>query len=276
MIRFHCPGIPHSAKKYNIIAGLERLAELGIDGIEIPFTHGVRMSLETATKVRAKAEELGLSITLHGPFWINLSAEGATYDKSLRHILATIEKGAELGARSITFHAAYYQKHSPEEVFAKVQAALTTIVEAAAERNISHVQIAPEVTGKPSQFGDVEELVALSQSLHGNTSLCIDFSHLYARTQGIENGTESFRRTLTCVREGMGGDALSHLQMHLSGMVFGPKGERKHRSLAEEDELEWKKLLEVLKEENVSGWMAVETPDLEESTLLAQQYYQSL
>ena len=74
--------------------------------------------------------------------------------------------------------------------------------------------LCPEVTGKASQFGSLEELLRLVKEI--GCGLTVDFSHLYARHQGkIDYG-----------------DILNKLpekfHAHFSGIEYGEKGERKH------------------------------------------------
>ncbi len=116
----------------------------------------------------------------------------------------------------------------------------------------------------------------VASNFENRVSLCVDFAHLYARTNGRENGRESFGNTLSKIEEGLGKSYLENLHIHLGGITYSEKGEKKHRTLQEETEFKWMELLEVLKEKQVSGWVSVETPDIETSTKIAKEYYNSL
>jgi len=82
------------------------------------------------------------------------------------------------------------------------------------ERRKWQVTLSPEVTGKPSQFGSLEELLRLKQET--GCGITVDFSHLYARQQGDID----YARILKKLPQ--------KFHAHFSGIKYGPKGERKH------------------------------------------------
>lgn len=96
--------------------------------------------------------------------------------------------GSICGARSIVFHPAYYQKDKPEDVFSKVLQKLQELTVRMADENID-VVLRPETTGKPTQFGSLDETLNMCSQLD-KVLPCIDFAHLHARSNGKEN---SFR-----------------------------------------------------------------------------------
>lgn len=277
MLRFHTPGIPLTSSTNNILAGLDRIKELDLDGIEIEFTHGVKMSSELAFKVKDALLKYDLTSTIHGPFWINLnSKEDEKIEASKKRILDSVIKASELGAKSVTFHAAFMHEDSSDVVSSKVRDALLEILDETRRLDIDHILISPEVTGKETQFGSIEQLINLTNMLDNKIKFCIDFSHNYARTLGSENGSDAYERIITSIIANLGTEFLQNLHMHTGGILYGPKGETKHRPLDLEVEFEWKELFKVLKKYNVSGWITIETPDIEKSTKIARNFYYSL
>ncbi|MFZ5425075.1 MAG: TIM barrel protein [Patescibacteria group bacterium] len=277
MLRFHSPGIPTPAKPKGILAGLDYIKQYGLDGMEVLFTHGVNMSSALASAVKQKAQNLDLTLTVHGPYWINFnSLDKSKFEASIERVINTIIKGHELGAKSITFHPAFTHGDSPEVVTSRVVTGLRDVISKLDYTDTLDVLIAPETTGKPTQFGSVDDILAVSTAFNKQTSICVDFSHYYARTNGKENGKKSFQQTLNKISGSLGVSALKNLHIHISGIIYSEKGEIKHRTLKEETEFEWKTLLQVLKENDVSGWVSVETPDIEISAKIAKDYYHSL
>jgi deoxyribonuclease-4 len=65
----------------------------------------------------------------------------------------------------------------------------------------------------------------------------------------------------------LGKKALKHVHMHFSGILYGPKGEKKHLPLQESD-AKWKDFLKVLEDRRVEGTVVCESPLLEKDTLL--------
>jgi deoxyribonuclease-4 len=270
---FGTAGVPHSASGSDPASGVLRVAELGLGAMELEFVHGVRIRDEMADRVRRVAEENEIALTCHGPYYINLNAQEKEKKRaSIKRILDTARAAQRVGARSITFHAAFYMKQDPEKVHRVVADALAGIMDTLKKEKI-RVQVRPELTGKPSQYGDLEELLALSKEIEGVLP-CIDFSHLHART-GAENSLAEFEATLKRYARVLGKKALADLHLHVSGIEYTPKGERRHLLLKESD-FKYRDLLKALKSAGAGGVLVCESPNLEDDALLLQRSYKRI
>ena len=271
---FGTGGVPVSAKSRSTEAGIERIAELGLGCMEIEFVHGVRMSPQVAVSVGELAVRKRVVLTAHGPYFINLNAvEPQKVHMSKERILQTARIAALFYARSITFHAAFYLKSTPAETYTAVKRHLEEVVNTL-RREGNKVTISPEVTGKPSQFGTLEELLQLSNEIEG-VAFCLDFSHCHART-GKANSYQEFLDILDQIERKLGRQGLDNMHIHLSGIAYGNKGEIKHLMLPDSD-FKYAELLKALKERRVKGVVVCESvPYLEKDALLLQQTYQAL
>ena len=271
---FGTGGVPVSAKLRSTEAGIERIAELGLGCMEVEFVQGVRMSPKVAVSVGELAARKKVALTAHGPYFINLNAvEPEKVHMSKERILQTARIAALFGARSITFHAAFYLKSTPAETYTKVKRHLEEIVNILRNED-NKVTISPEVTGKPSQFGTFEEILQLSSEIEG-VAPCIDFSHWHART-GRANSYQEFLGMLDQVEKKLGRRGLDNMHIHVSGIAYGKKGEIKHLMLPESD-LQYAHLLKALKERKAKGVVVCESvPYLEQDALLLQQTYREL
>ena len=271
---FGTGGAPHSAADRSVTAGVKRISELKLDCMEVEFVRGVRIKQEVAEETGKAAAELGVTLTCHGPYYINLNSEEAEKRQaSLKRILDTARAAHWLGAVSITFHPAFFMKKDPEKVYQVVKQALAGI-SATVKKEGLEVRISPELTGKPSQFGSLEELLRLSREVE-NIHPCIDFSHYHARTAGAQNSYEEFCVTLEAIETALGRPALERLHMHLSGINYTPKGERNHLNLPESD-MEYVALLKALKDFKVGGQLICESPNLEEDAGMLKDTYLGL
>ena len=63
--------------------------------------------------------------------------------------------------------------------------------------------------------------------------------------------------------------------MHVSGIEYGPRGERRHQPLAE-TRFRWRELLRALKDLRVSGWVVSESPAMEDDALKLQRAYRRM
>ncbi len=274
-LRFGTGGVPLSAKDRSIAAGIKRLVELELDHMEIEFVHGVRITQAAAEKAGALARESGITLTCHGPYYINLNSEEADKrEASVRRILETGRAAHWLGAKSITFHPAFMLKNSEAEVHAVVRDALRDILDTLSREGIADVRVSPELTGKESQFGSLRHLLALAAEVPGLRP-CIDFSHYHARTGGKQNTYEEFCATLEAIQNTLGREALEHLHMHVSGINYTAKGERNHLVLKESD-LEYVALMRALREFEVGGWLVCESPNLEDDARLLKDTWSAV
>jgi deoxyribonuclease-4 len=271
---FGTGGVPVSAKSRSTQAGIEHIAELGLGCMEVEFVQGVKMSPEVAVSVGELAAKKKVVLTAHGPYFINLNAiEPQKVHMSKERILQTARIAALFGARSITFHAAFYLKNTPAETYATVKKHLQEVMNILRKEG-NRVTISPEVTGKSSQFGTLEELLQLSSEIEG-VAFCLDFSHWHART-GKANSYQEFLDILDQIERKLGRRALDNMHIHLSGIAYGKKGEIKHLMLPDSD-LRYAELLRALKERKAKGVVICESvPYLENDALLLQQTYGAL
>jgi deoxyribonuclease IV len=271
---FGTAGVPNStAKKNNPVDGVKRIHELGLDCMQLEFAHGVRMKEEVSSALRKVSYELGVPLTSHGPYYINLNArEQDKIDSSVERIIQTAKISDLCGAESMTFHAAFYMKDSPYDVFDLVEKSLNVIEERLSRLDIE-IELRPELTGKTSQFGSLEELISLSKSVN-SCKPCMDFSHLYART-GSVNDYKGFCETLEVLKNELGANALREMHIHISGISSNSKGDLKHLNL-EKSKFNWKDLMKALKDMDCRGYVVCNSPNLEVDAGMLKEYYTAL
>jgi len=270
---FGTGGTPHSTKPpKSTIDGIERIAEVGLGCMEIEFVQGVRMGEAGARLVAEKAANLGIKLTAHAPYFINLNAhEPEKIKASQDRLLQAARIGSICGVESIVFHPAFYLGDPPNETYNNVKEYLGEVMRQLKQEN-NRVWVRPEVMGKLSQFGTLEEVLNLSTELEG-VAPCIDFSHWHARTDAFNSYSE-FASILQLVKERLGTTALDNMHIHASGIAYGKKGEIKHLTLKESD-FQYAELVKALKDYNVKGVVICESPNLEEDALLLQETYNS-
>ncbi|MCB9094836.1 MAG: TIM barrel protein [Halobacteriovoraceae bacterium] len=273
-ILFGTAGVPLcTEKKNNPVEGVINIHKLGLDCMQLEFAHGVRMKDEISSALRKVSYELNIPLTSHGPYYINLNArEQDKIDSSVERIIQTAKISDLCGAESMTFHAAFYMKDSPYDVFDLVEKSMNVIEERLSRLDIE-IELRPELTGKTSQFGSLEELLSLSKSIN-SCQPCLDFSHLYART-GLYNSYEEFLTVIDKIQEELGYDSIYNLHMHISGISSNSKGDLKHLNL-EESDFNWKDLLKALKHKDCRGYMICNSPNLEKDAKMLKDYYASL
>ena len=267
---FGTGGTPHSSKTNTTIDGIGRIAELGLGCMEVEFVQGVKMGEAGARLVAEVAARKGVKLSAHAPYFINLNAhEPEKIRASQDRIIQTARIALLCGAESIVFHAAFYLGDTPEETYSNVRESLEEVIRQLKREN-NRVWIRPEVMGKPSQFGTLEEVLDLCTELEG-VAPCIDFTHWHART-GAFNSYSEFTSVLQRVRERLGRAALDNMHIHVSGIAYGQRGEINHLNLQESD-FQYAELLQALKDYDVQGIVICESHNLEEDALLLQETY---
>ena len=270
---FGTAGIPHSSREPSTQSGIERIHELGLGCMEVEFVRGVDMSPQTAQAVGETAAARDIKLSAHAPYFLNLNSEDPRKVAASRErILQTARITSIFGGDCVVFHPAFYMKNRPSEVYDTVKSHLEQMTSQLWEEG-NWVLLRPEVMGKASTFGTIDEVLELSTDIEG-VAPAVDFAHWHART-GKANSYNEFMKILKRIESMLGRDALDTMHIHVSGIDYGPKGERKHLIL-EESDFNYFDLMRALKDRDVGGKLICESPNLEEDALLLQQVYLKL
>ncbi len=258
LLRFGTVGSPSTTPQPGTPAAVAYSRLLGLDHLEIAWVQSVRVSDETCAAIKAAAEENQITLSIHAPYYINLNSQTPELmSKSDERLLAAARKGFLAGARDIVFHPGSYHDQPPEQVYERVAQKLREL-RALLDAEGVDVILRPETMGKPAMFGSLDEVLQLSRDIPGVLP-CIDFAHLHART-GQLNSYGEFMSILDAVEAALGERGLHQFHAHLSGIAYGPRGERHHLPLNEAD-LRYRELLQALIDRGVQGTIGVEAPE---------------
>ena len=273
-LNFLTAGMPLLAGKGGYPKAFEILKEMTLDGMEVEFVHGVRMSEQTRALLKQISQEQGFILTSHGPFYINLnSKEEEKVEASVQRIIETAQAAHDFGGYSITYHAAFNMGADKETVYNQVKTQTQKIINALEKEKID-VWIRPETTGKATQWGDYEEIIRLSKEFE-QVLPCVDFSHVHARTGGQYNTYDEFCLILDRISAELGQRAIENFHAHLAGIEYSAKGEKRHLILQESD-MNYKDLLKAMKSFGVKGALVCESPNIETDTKILRDYYYSI
>ena len=159
---FATAGIPLCTKPRTYKKAFADLNEMALGGLEIEFVHGVKMSPANIKEVVELAKPQNIVLTAHAPFYVNLnSQEPEKTQASIDRIIETVRMAKTLGLYSIVFHAAYNMGMASDAVYKKVQDGFAQIMKVVEEEKVD-VFVRPETTGKPTQWGDLAEVINIS------------------------------------------------------------------------------------------------------------------
>jgi deoxyribonuclease-4 len=219
--------------KEEAIQNLREYYKLGLKACEVAFTYGVYLDKESAKEIGKEAEKLGIVLSIHAPYYINLNSD----DKkklfmSKKRILDCCEIGHYLSGiekTRIVFHSGFYGKLDRAVAFENIKKQIVELMDEV-KKNKWNVVLCPEVMGKINVFGSIEDISKLVEET--GCGFCIDFAHVLARykTREFELIKKSF--------------PAKYWHCHFSGIVYGDKGEKNHRHT---EKKEWEELFEFLK-----------------------------
>ena len=204
-------GIPHASKKRNTIEGIKTVKELGLNAREVEFVQGVRRSTDMATEAGQVAKELGIRLSVHAPYFINLcSDDQEKVEASKKRIIETADRAELMGADAIAIHIAFYEKDKAKECYEKVKSELGEVVDNARSMGIKNVKFGVETMAKETAFGTLDEVISISKEIKGVIPY-IDWAHTFARQGGQINYGEIIDRLVKEL-------GLTHINSHFESL----------------------------------------------------------
>jgi len=203
-------------------------AKKGLKACEIAFTYNVYIKPKEAETIGKKAKELGIELSIHAPYFVNLnSSEKEKREATKKRILSCCEIGELLGAKVVVFHPGYYSEDK-EESYLNIKKGILEIMKEI-KKNNWNIKIAPETMGKVNVFGSIDEISRLVKET--GCSFCIDFAHILARDKKVD-----YRKVENLF-------PYKEWHVHFSGIIYGDKGEKSHKTT---EKREWQELLKNL------------------------------
>jgi deoxyribonuclease-4 len=252
MLRVGPAGYPEGSK--NPLMALQTVHDNGLTALEMQFVRQAIMGSDKARSIRAKAEELGLLLSAHAPYYINFNSETAeTVRKSAEWVLKTARIAHELGAWIIVVHAAAYGDHA-ERCTGAVTEGLGKCRDTLHGEGIEDVVLGVETMGRTAQWGTFEEIGEVVRQVKGVQPV-IDWAHLHARGGGGLRGKSDFEATLKAHDQVHKG----RMHCHFSCIEYTAAGEKRHLPLKMK-EPDYAPLVELLNRRKGDVTMISETP----------------
>jgi deoxyribonuclease-4 len=247
------------------VGAIEFSKSIGLNTLELGWVQSVRVTEVTCAAIKQKGKEQDVSLSVHAPYFINLNGTDEEWPKSRKRLMDAAHYGNLAGATDIIFHPGSYFGNDPVEVLKLAIPRLQGCVEELRKAS-NPVTLRPETMGKSAMLGSFEDTLEMSKAIEG-VEPCIDFAHLHARPgDGTMNTYDEWAALLKTYQKALGKKALKHLHIHLSGIEYGPKGEKNHLPVAESD-LKLNALFKALTEFGCAGRILCESPIMEEDAL---------
>jgi deoxyribonuclease IV len=273
---FGTVGSPFSTPKKpgGSVGAIDQIHSLGLDALELGWVQSVRVTESTCLAIKESAARNQVNISVHAPYFINLNADDEEWPKSRKRLMDAAFFGNLAGATDIIFHPGSLFAKTSEEV---LPIAVKRLSDCASELKTAGnpAVLRPETMGKIAMLGSLADTLVMSREIEGVLP-CLDFAHLHARGgDGSVNSKQEFQDILGMYGVYLGQASLQHLHIHLSGIEYGPKGEKNHLPLKESD-LNLAELFAALHESKCAGRILCESPVLEEDAIYMRDLWNSL
>jgi deoxyribonuclease IV len=227
-MRFGPAGYPSAGKTPE--GSLKYTREIGLNALEVEFVRGARISEDRAKVIGKVARDLDIRLSCHAPYFISFNSETEeTKEKSIGWVMDTVHAAHNMGAYIIVIHAASYGK-SPKTALPAVIAGLSKCKDIMDDEGIKDVILGVETMGKKGQFGTLEEISNVMDSVDGVRPV-LDVAHVHARGVGCLK-TRKDMQDLVDSYFALSGD-IAHF--HISCIKYGDKGEISHLPLEAKD-----------------------------------------
>ena len=247
------------------VGGIRYAASVGLDALELAWVQGVRIGETACAAIKQAAAQAGVALSVHAPYYINLNGDDEKWPRLRQYLIDAAHFGNLAGATDIIFHPGTYFGRPADEVLKVTIPRLQGCVDELRAAG-NPVTLRPEVSGKAAMLGSLADVLEMAKAIPGVVP-CIDFAHLHARLgDGAMNTYDEWMSALNFYRKSLGDESMQHLHIHLSGINYGPKGEKNHL-IMEEADLDFRNLMRSLHAAGVKGRLMCESPVLEVDAL---------
>ena len=251
------------------------LNEVGVNALEYAAVHGLTVKEDKAKVIGALAEKHHIAMSMHAAYYISLaSKEPKTRERSKQRLVKALKFAPLMGVRRIVFHPGTHGGLSREDAFVVIRDALRSVWEEAGKVG-GGAFLAPEIAGKISMFGSIEQIIRLCQEVDGCIPT-IDWAHLYARSQGAINDKGSYLNVLNQFESVLGSLFVDNMHFHISGITFTEKGETSHKPCGSEWGPDIYPLMEIVEEFGYKPTFICESPDPLQGALYAKYLFEEI
>ncbi len=187
----------------------------------------------SARAIGEAARAHGVTLSLHTPYYINLSSgEAERREKNIGYVLQSCAAAAAMGAQRMVVHCGGVGKQSRSQAMQHSRENVRLLLDAVEQAGYTQT-LCLETMGKVGVIGTAEEVCELV-ALDDRLLPCIDFGHLSARTCGHCNSREEFAAVLDLLENRIGVGRARVLHAHFSKIEYTDKGEMRHLTFADE------------------------------------------
>lgn len=211
----------------------EYLAKMGLDCFEYQCGRGVNIGRESAALIGRRAAENNIKMSLHSPYFINLSSDDPVrVEKNIAYIISSCETCDIMGGDRVVVHCGGLSGRSRREALDNTINNLGLALRELEGRGLSHIRLCIETMGKINVLGDFGEVMEICRR-YEQLLPCIDFGHLNSRTGGGMNSREAFSGLLSDMKNAIGEERAKSFHGHFSKIEYSKGGEVRHLTFSD-------------------------------------------
>ncbi|MFW9844640.1 MAG: TIM barrel protein [Candidatus Thorarchaeota archaeon] len=267
-VHFGPAGYPADAKG-KVERVFQILVEAGMTSLEYAAVHGLRTSEEKAKLIGNLARENDIEMSLHAAYYISIASKNPQIrERSRQRLIKALTFAPWMGVKRIVFHPGTHGGLGREDAYIVIRDTLQSVWD-----DVGHLGggafLAPEIAGKISMFGSVEQIIRLCQDVDGCIPT-IDWAHLYARTQGKINDKESYLKIISQFENELGDLFVNNMHFHISAITYTERGESSHKPFGGEWGPDLFPLMEIVHEVGYKPTFICESPNPLQGALYAK------
>jgi len=209
------------------------LHEMGLNAYEYQCGKGVHIPEETARQLGKEASLYDIALSIHAPYYINMSGDDPVKrENSRQYIYSTLKAASWMNAKRIVVHPGSCGKMDRRSALNLSIQMMKDVLLEAKNLGFSDILICPETMGKMKQIGTLDEVIELCK-IDDRLIPTVDFGHVNARSLGGLVSVQDFEEIILNIQNQLGHDRAKHLHCHFSRIEFTAGGEKKHWTLAD-------------------------------------------
>lgn len=209
------------------------LYAMGLNAFEYSFGRGVRIREQAAAEIGQQAQQYGIQLSVHAPYYINMATEDEEkMGNSIRYLSQSAQAAQWMGAKRVVFHPGVQGKGERKDAVGRILHLLYRAMRELDAQGFGEITFCPETMGKIGQIGDLEETIILCEQ-DERLIPCLDFGHLHARSLGTFGSLEDFQHALDLLESRLGLARARAVHIHFSRIEFTKAGEKRHWTYAD-------------------------------------------
>ena len=204
------------------------IKNLGLNAFEYQCGRGINIGDKTALEIGKNAKENSIEVSLHTPYFINLSSnEQERMLKNVNYILKSSHVINLLGGTRLVVHCGGLSKKTRTEALANTKTNLENMLTALDKNGFSDMTMCIETMGKINVLGDLDEICEIC-AFDERLLPCIDFGHLNSRSLGQLKDFSDYEHIFDKLENAIGYERTSIFHGHFSKIEYSKGGEVKH------------------------------------------------